>query len=98
MSDVAKWILLAAACVVMVGIIVAFPINTLMDLGVLSGSIATLVSHTGESFLFGRGLINNFVSPWARGALSGLMMWLIAKWAMTFTLKVMVWIYHFLFK
>lgn len=98
MGDVAKWILLVAAAVIMIGIIVAFPINSFMDLGVLSSSIATLVSYTGEAFLFGRGLINNFVSPWARGALSGLMFWLIAKWAMTYTLKVMVWVYHFIFK
>lgn len=98
MSDIAKWGLLITGFLIMIGIVVAFPINSYMDVAVFGNAITSVVNLAGNALIFGRGLVNNLLSSWARSALSGLMIWLVAKWLMTYTLKVLVWVYHFIFK
>lgn len=99
MGDVAKWVLLSAAAVFIVGLVLAFPIGTYMvRFDIYSEGIATVVDIAGNGLIFGRALINNLFSPFGRTALSGLMIWLVGKWILTYSLKVMVWVYHFVFK
>ena len=98
MGDVAKWVILAAAAITIISLIVAFPIMNYMDVGVYAAAIQTLVQYAGSAFVFARGLINNLLSPWARSAVSGLMLWMVAKWLVTYSLKVLVWVYHYVFK
>lgn len=98
MGEVAKWAILVAAGLLILGSILAFPICYYMDVSIYSAGIATVVNIAGKGFVFGRGLLNNFFSPWARGALTGLMIWLVGKWLVTYSIKVMIWVYHFLFK
>lgn len=98
MGEMAKWAILAAIIITIISMCVAFPITQYMNLGVYTEALADLVNYAGNAFIFARGLINNFLSPWARSALTGLMIWLIGKWLLTYTLKVLVWVYHWLFK
>lgn len=98
MGEMAKWAILAAIIITIVSLCVAFPITQYMNLGVYTEGIAVLVNYAGNAFIFARGLINNFLSPWGRAALTGLMIWLIGKWLLTYSLKVLVWVYHWLFK
>lgn len=99
MGDVAKWIILAGAAITVIALIVGFPImNYATDIDTYIGAITTIVTYAGSAFRFGRGLINNLLSPWARAALSGLMLWLVGKWLVTYSLKIFVWIYNYLFK
>lgn len=98
MGDIAKWAILVAAGLALIGMILAFPIMDYMDVGVYSEGIATIVNYCGSAFIFARGLINNFLSPWARSAISGLTLWFIGKWIVTYSVKMMVWVYRFIFK
>lgn len=98
MGDITKWILLAAIAVTCIGMICAFPIIGFIDLSIYASAINSIVSVASNAFRFGRGLLNNLLSPWARNAVSGLMLWLIGKWLITYTLRVSVWVYHWIFK
>lgn len=98
MSDVAKWALLLAGIVVIIGLILSLDIIDFIDLSVFNNAISTLVEFLGNGFRFGRGIINNLLSPWARKALSGLMIWLIGKEFVIWTIKASVWAYHYIFK
>lgn len=99
MSDVAKWLILAAFAVSGIAVILGFPImEYALDFDTYLSGITTIVTYAGNAFRFGRGLINNLFSPWARTALSVLMTWLVGKWLMTYSLKIAIWIYHYMFK
>ena len=98
MSDVAKWALLVAGAVALIALILALPFVEFIDLGEFSAALSNVVSIAGNAFLFGRGLINNFLLPFGRTVASGLMFWLFGKWAITITIKIGAWVYHFIFK
>ena len=98
MSDVAKWALLIAGILVIIGLILALDINTLIDFAVFNEAIDTIVEYLEDGFKFGRGVINNLLSPWARSALSGLLVWIIGKEFIIWTIKISVWAYHYIFK
>ena len=98
MSDAVKWGIRAALAVTIIGMILVLPVRQFIDISVVAAGISTLVSIAGEGFMFGRGLINNFLSPWARIALSGLMIWLIGKWFVLLSMKIMAWVNHYIFK
>ena len=98
MGEVAKWVLLVAFAVALIGTCITLPIMGWIDVGVYTEGLATVISIAGDALIFGRGLINNLLSPWARTAVSGLMMWLIGKYLVTYSIKVSVWAYHFVFK
>lgn len=98
MSDLARWGIFLSCGVLIIGIIVGFPIMAYMNVDVFKTAVDTIVSVLGEPLLFGRGLINNFLSPWARGAVTGLMGWFLGKWFLTYTLRITVWVYKWIFK
>lgn len=98
MSDVAKWTLLVAGAVVLIGLVVALPFVEFIDLGQFTEILARITEIAGEAFRFGRGLINLFLLPFGREVLSVLMEWFVAKWAILGTIKIGTWIYHFIFK
>ena len=98
MSDAIKWALLVAGAVVIIGLIVALPFMDFMNVGEFADLIQGLVNIAGDSFAFARGLINNFLTPFGRTALTGLMVWLFGKWAIMIAIKISVWAYHFIFK
>lgn len=98
MSDVAKWALLVAGAVLVIGLIVALPFMDFINVDEFSAMISTVVSIAGDSFVFARGLVNNFLTPFGRTALTGLLYWMFGKWAITVGIKIYVWAYHFVFK
>lgn len=98
MADIAKWALLVAGAVVIIGLIVALPFMDFVNADEFAGLITSLVSIAGEGFTFARGLINNLLSPFGRVALTGLLYWMFGKWAIMVGIKIVVWVYHFIFK
>lgn len=98
MGDVVKWGLLVAGAVVLIGLVLALPFVDFIDLGQFGDALANVVSIAGGAFEFARGLLNNFVLPFGRTVITGLMYWLLGKWAITITIKIGAWIYHFIFK
>lgn len=98
MSDAIKWGLLIAGAVIIIGLIVALPFMEFLNVGEFTNLIAQLVNVAGDGFAFGRGLLNNFLTPFGRTALTGLLFWMFGKWAITVSIKVVIWAYHFIFK
>lgn len=98
MSDAVKWGILAAGLIAVVALIMALPFTGLIDGTALASAVSTLVSYCGTAFAFGRGLINNLVSPWARGALTVLLGYMITKPLVLNVIKLAVWALHFVYK
>lgn len=98
MSDVAKWAMLVVGFVAIVGLILTMPFIYYIDADIFGEAITTVINIAGDSFVFARGLINNFFSLWARGAISGLILYWIGKFVMTTSIKILIWAYHFIFK
>lgn len=98
MSEIAKWGICLAAAMGFIGTILSFPILLYINVPVFQSSLDVILAYMGDALLFGRGLINNLLSPWARSAVSGLMMWLLGKQFMTYSLKIAVWAYKWIFK
>lgn len=98
MSNAIKWALLAAGAVVLVGLVLALPFVDVINFGELSGAVSNLISVCGVSLQSARGIVNCFLSPWARGVLSGVIYYEIAKFAITVSIKITTWIYHFIFR
>ena len=98
MSDIVKWGLLAAGAVALIALIVSLPFVQYIDIARLSSVVVSLVDIAGDAFIFGRGLINNFLTPFGRTVLSGIMFYLLSKWVLTLSIKISAWVYHFIFK
>lgn len=98
MSDIAKWALLVAGAVAFIALILALPFVEFINVSEFTAALSNVVNIAGDAFLFGRGLINNFLLPFGRTIVSGLMFWLFGKWAITITIKIGAWVYHFIFK
>ena len=98
MSDIAKWALLVAGAVIIIGLIMAMPLQRFIDVGVFSSAISVVVNVCQEGFRFARGVVNNLLSPWARTAVTALAVYIIGKQFLTLSLKIIIWVYHFIFK
>lgn len=97
-SDIAKWALLVAGALALIGLILALPFAEFLNVGELSTAISNVVSVAGSSFGTVRGLLNNFLLPFGRDVLSGLLVYFFCKWIITIGIKITAWIYHFIFK
>lgn len=98
MSDIAKWGLLIAGALVLIALIVALPFVEFINVGQFASLINNITSVVGSAFQWARGLINNFLTPFGRTLLTGLMAYLFGKFAITIGIKITAWIYHFIFK
>ena len=98
MSDVAKWALLVAGAIVLLGLILALPFVEYINVDEFTEILATITETVGDFFRFARGLVNLFLLPFGRKILTGLMVWLFGKWAILMAIKAGVWVYHFIFK
>lgn len=98
MSDIVKWGLLTAGLIALIGLIMALPFVGYIDLGQFGAAINNIVSVAGDAFQSARGLINCFLLPFGRTLLSGIMVWLFGKWAITVAIKIVAWVYHFVFR
>ena len=98
MGDVVKWGLLVAGIILLIALVSELPFLEFMNLGELSSAVATVVSTCGSVFRFARGLINNFLTPFGRGAATGLIFWVICKPFIMQAIQYIVMIYHYIFK
>lgn len=98
MSDIAKWALLVVGAIALIGLIVALPFVQYIDVGEFGDLLNDILSVVGNAFQSARGLINNFLTPFGRGLLSGILIYLFGKWAINIGIKITAWIYHFIFK
>lgn len=98
MSDIAKWGILAAGAVLLIGLIFALPFVDFIDLSAFSNAINTLVVNLSPFFKTARGLVNYFLSPFGRTVLTGIMGWLVGKSFLMTTIKITSWAYHFIFR
>ena len=77
---------------------VTVPFVEYINLEQLTKILATITEIAGDSFRFARGLVNLFLLPFGRKILTGLIVWLVGKWAILMTIKTGAWVYHFIFK
>lgn len=98
MSDVVKWAALVVGLVAIAAVLMGMPVAIYMNIPELASAIDTIVYYASVGLTFGRGLINNFFTEFGRTALSSLMIYFFAKWAVTIGFKILVWAYHFIFK
>lgn len=98
MSDIAKWALLIAGAIALIALIVALPVAEYINPSEFGNLIGQLVDLAGNVFRSGRGLLNNFLTPFGVTVLSGLIIWFLAKGFLTMGIKIGVWVYHWIFK
>lgn len=98
MGDVVKWGLLVAGIILLVSMVSALPFLEFMNLDELTGAISQVVAICGGVFRFARGLINNFLTPFGRGAATGLIFWVICKPFILQAIQYIVMVYHYIFK
>ena len=98
MGDVVKWGLLVAGIVILIAMVMELPFLEFMKVDELTAAVSSVVSICASAFQFARGLINNFLTPFGRGAATGLIFWLICKPFIMQAIQYLVWIYHYIFK
>lgn len=98
MSDVVKWGLLTAGLIALVVGVMSLPFVGFIDLGEFGAALDNIISVAGGAFQQARGLINCFLLPFGRTLLTGIMGWLFGKWAITIGIKIVSWVYHFVFR
>lgn len=98
MGDIAKWALLVAGIVAIIALIVALPFVEFINVDEFGAAVASVVNIAGSALRFGRGLINNFFSPFGRNVVTGLLYWLLLKPFLMTGIKAMIWVYHYIFK
>lgn len=98
MGDVVKWGLLVVGIVLLTAMVAELPFLEFMNLDELTGAITNLVSVCSGVFRFGRGVINLFFTEFGRGAVTGLIIWVITKPFVMQGIQYLVYIYHYIFK
>lgn len=98
MSDIAKWGILIAGALALIALVVALPIAEYINPTEFGDLVGQLVDLVGDVFRSGRGLLNNFLTPFGIMVLSGLVIWLLAKNFLTMGIKIGVWVYNWIFK
>ena len=98
MSDIVKWGLLTAGLIALVALVMALPVAGYVDLNQFGQALGNIVDIAGGLFRSARGLINAFLLPSGRTLLTGILTWLFGKWAITIAIKVVAWVYHFVFR
>lgn len=98
MGDFVKWGLLIVGLVAVIALIVALPVWEYLDTTELGTAVGSLVTYVGDFFRSARGLINNFTTPFGAGALTAVITFKLTKPFVTRAIKMLVGIYHFIFK
>lgn len=98
MSNAVKWALLAAGAVLLIGLVMALPFVDFIDFGEFGVAINNIVTVAGDFLQSARGLVNCFLLPFGRTVLSGILIWLFGKWAISISIKTVTWVYHFVFR
>lgn len=98
MSDIAKWALLGAGIIAVLLIILAFPIFGVIDASEFSSMMGSFVTSASSFLRFGRGLFNNFLTPYGRTLLTVILSWFLLKPFVMLGAKTTVMVYKWIFK
>lgn len=98
MSNAVKWALLAAGAVALIALIVVLPFTGFINVDEFSSLLVQLATLAKSGLSFGRGVVNNFLTPFGRTVFTGLLYYLFGKWAITVGIKIVTWVYHFVFR
>lgn len=98
MGDVVKWGLLIAGALLIIGLIISLPFVKFISPSEFSSALSNVITIAGSGFKFARGFINNLFLPFGRSAITGIMIWLLGKWAVSLSIKIATWVYHYIFK
>lgn len=96
MSNIVKWGLLGAGLIAIIALVGSLGLTD--GLNQLGGLFNQFVSLSGVYLQKGRGLINNFLTPFGRTLLSGLIGYIFFKWVYIMGAKILATIYHFIFR
>ncbi len=97
MSDIAKWGLLVAGIVIIVGLIVATGAMTGLTSSIeyVGSTFASFSNIVAPYFVFAKGFLNHFFPPLL---LNAVIAWSIMKPFATWTIKLIKFVYSWIFK
>lgn len=103
MSDIAKWGLLVAGAVLVIGLIFSAMGNFGWDLAgaleLFALFVELLVGLAGDAFKFGRAMVNLLFVPCGyESYMTGLLIYLFVRWFVQLSVKIAAWVYHYIFK
>lgn len=98
MSDIAKWALLVAGFAIVIVLILALPIASIVngeDVGALFGQLVAIMS---PYIIKARAFINLFLTPLGRSMFSVVISYMFLKYFLTWPIKLITSVYHWIFK
>lgn len=98
MSDAIKWGLLVAGIIAVIALVLAIGFQNYILVDTFVNACNQLVSIANGYLIMFRRLINNFFFPEVLPVVTFSLWYLILKPFLTFTIKVTVSIYHYIFK
>lgn len=98
MSDAIKWGLLVAGIVAVIALVVAIGFGNYILTDTFIEACETVVSYSSKALANARGLINNFFFKEALPVVTFSIGWILLKPFTTFSIKLIVSIYHYIFK
>lgn len=98
MGEFAKWAILVAGAFVIVSIIFSFPFVEGIDLQEFADNVSGFLTIVSDNLIVGRGIINNFLTPVGIHIFTITIGWEIGRRFITTTLRIIVSVYHFIFK
>lgn len=98
MSDLAKWALLVAGLIAIVAAVVALPIFQIIDVASLTSAVSTIASKCSSALIAARGIINFFFFPATRPLLTVAIGYLMTKFLVVWTIKIVSVVYKWIFK
>lgn len=100
MSDAVKWALAAAIVIALIAIVLTLPFVKYVteSNSAINEAVYVISEYCYDGFYYARGFINIFLTPFGSGLLSGIMVYLFTSWIVKLTIKITVWVFHFVFK
>lgn len=98
MSDIVKWGILIAVVLLIFTAILTLPVFLGFNIPALATYLNQFVSVCGDTITWGRNFINNFLYPEAVTALSGLIIYFVARPFLLAGIDITVGITRFIYK
>lgn len=98
MGEFAKWAILVAGALIIISIIFSFPFVEGIDLQEFSANVTGFLTNVSDYLIVGRGIINNFLTPVGIHIFTITIGWVLGRKFITTTLRILVSVYHFIFK
>lgn len=98
MSDVAKWALLVVGIGTVLVLILALPIASLVNGERVASLFGQLVSVMSPYIIKARAFVNLFLTPVGRTMFSTVIAYMFLKYFITWPIKLITSVYHWIFK